>query len=70
MQSQNHHLGVAFVCNKLDAAFCNVLYDYFPSAVRQMKIGISFPLGIVKAEDLSLLRPGRKTKIADIQLFI
>jgi hypothetical protein len=69
MQSQYRHLGVVFVCNKLDAAFCNVLYDYFPSAVQQMKIGISFPPRRVKTEDLSLLRPGRKT-IADIQLFI
>jgi len=69
MQNQHHRLGVVFVCNKLDAAFCNVLYDYFPSAVRQMKVGISFPLRRVKTEDLLLLRPGRKT-IADIQLFI
>jgi hypothetical protein len=51
MHSQYHHLGVVFVCNKLDAAFCNVLYDYFPSALRQMKVRISFPLREVKTED-------------------
>jgi hypothetical protein len=68
MQS-HHHLGVASVCNKLDATLCCMLYAYFLSAALQMKVGVSFPLRKVKREDLALLRPKGKKTIAALQLF-